>query len=176
MPGCEAMSMSHKAFVFDWNGFQSELAPLLARSLADGDTVRLIEFGSRHQISLREPYEGEPLDPDWIEHLEIGDVQEVADFVLTRYYDPTQDRGLGGLWSVLDDSLDAGQRQALLGRTVGPETEPFDPGRMGSYFQDEETARKSLDVLRQLTRPEVANFVSLLEQAVTSSKGLYVTF
>lgn len=168
--------MSHKAFVFDWDNFQSELAPLLESGLRDGDTTRLVDFGDRHFDSLRDPYEGEPLGEDWSESLGAGDVQEVADFLLTRYYDPTQDGGLGEAWLGLEDHLDSEQRQALLGQPFGPEGAPFDPGRMGSYFQDGASVRKSLDGLRPTRRPELTGFVSLLERAVRSARGLYVTF
>lgn len=100
----------------------------------------------------------------------------VADFVLTKYYDPREDRGLGEAWQVVEGRLDAEQRLALLGQPFGPEETPFDPGRMGSYFQDGDTARRSLEIIRQVERPECSDFVSALEQAVKSAKGLYVTF
>src|SRR4051794_21853672 len=130
------MSMSHKAFVFDWGAFHKELAPFLIEALENGDPTRLVEFGDRHRHSLRDPYEGECLGEKWSERLEVGDVQEVADFVLTRYYDATEDRGLSQAWLELESLLDAEQRLALLGRPFGPEEMLFDPGRMGSYFQD----------------------------------------
>jgi hypothetical protein len=171
-----SMSMSHKAFVFDWEAFRGELAPLLAASLEDGDPARLVEFGGRHRESLRDPYEGEPLGDDWAEHLEVGDVQEVADFVLTRYYDPTADGGIGEAWAEIEARLDAGQRLALLGRPFGPEETPFDPGRMGSYFQDGDAVRRSLEVLRQADGPELRGYISTLERAVRRAKGVYVTF
>jgi hypothetical protein len=170
------MSMSHKAFIFDWDAFQRELAPLLEASLGDGDSTRLIEFGERYRHSLCDPYEGDPLGGEWAGRLGVGDVHEVADFVLTRYYDPTADGGLGEAWLGLEEHLDAEQRMAILGKPFGPARAAFDPGRMGSYFQDRETARRSLEVLQHLKGPELADFISLLERAVTSAKGLYVTF
>jgi hypothetical protein len=170
------MSMSHKAFVFDWEAFHSELAPLLAASLEDGDLDRLLQFGDRHRHFLRDPYEGERLGENWASTLGVGDTQEVAEFVLTRYYDPTEDGGLGEAWQEIDAHLDAEQRLALLGQPFGSEESPFDPGKMGSYFQDCDTARKSLELLRRMDIPEFSRFLSLLEQALSSSKGLYVTF
>jgi hypothetical protein len=149
------MAMSHKAFVFDWDAFRGELAPLLAASLGDGDTTRLVEFGHRHHYSLRDPYEGEPLGDNWAGRLRLGDVQEAAEIVLTRYYDPTADGGLGEAWLWLEDHLDAEQRPALLGNQFGPEGAPFDPGRMGSYFQDGSTARRSLGGAPQGRSPGV---------------------
>jgi hypothetical protein len=170
------MSMSHKAFVFDWEMFGRELAPLLAASLEDGDTVRLVEFGDRHRHFLRDPYKGERLGENWPGSLGVGGIQEVADFVLTRYYHPTEDGGLGEAWQEIDARLAAEQRLALLGQTFGSEESLFDPGKMGSYFQDCDTARKSLELLRRADRPELSGFLSLLEKAVSSAKGLYVTF
>jgi hypothetical protein len=170
------MSMSHKAFILDWDAFRLELAPLLESSLRDGDTTRLFQFGDRHLESLRDPNEGEMLGDDWAGGLGGGDVQEVADYLLTRYYDPTEDVGLGEAWLGLEDHLDAEQRRALLGQPFGPEGATFDPGRMGSYFQDGAAVRRSLVALRQTTRPELRGFISSLEQAVSSARGLYVTF
>jgi hypothetical protein len=148
----------------------------LGSNLRDGDTTRLVEFGDRHRESPRDPNEGERLGDDWAGGLGGGDVQEVADFLLTRYYDPTEYLGLGEAWLGLEDRLDAEQRRALLGQPFGPEGATFDPGRMGSYFQDGAAVRRSLVVPRQATRPELRGFISLLEQAVGSARGLCVTF
>ena len=170
------MSMLHKAFIFHWDAFRTELGPLLAASLHDLDTTRLIEFADRHRRSLRDPYDSERLSENWADQLEVGDVQEVGDFLLTKYYDPKEDRGLGEAWLLLEDSLDAEQRQALLGQPFGPEKARFDPGRIGSYFQNGDSTRRSLETLRHVHRTELSGFLSLLEQAVTANQGLYVTF
>jgi hypothetical protein len=171
------MSMSHKAFAFNWAGFERELAPLLLSALTQNKTEALIEFANAQRESLVDPYTGSPLEDDWRENLEVGDVQEIGDFVLTKYYDPSADFGLGSEWQTLEAKLSPSGKQALLGKPFGRPDRYFDPGRMGSYFQDEATVTKSLDELRKA--PESAaltEFVNLLAQSATQKKGVYVTF
>jgi hypothetical protein len=170
------MSMSQKAFVFDWANFQSELAPRLAKSLASDDAAPLVEFATAHLALLRDPDAGGSLDADWIERVDVRDVQVVADHVLTKYYDPADDGGVGDTWLKLDDELQGDARAALLGEPFGPPGRLFDPGRMGSYFQSEVAVPRSLRVLAALADPRLADFQSLLQRAVQSGKGLYVTF
>ena len=38
------MSFDHKAFSFDWRGFQSDLAPILYQALSTGDARGLVTF------------------------------------------------------------------------------------------------------------------------------------
>ncbi|MEI8197241.1 MAG: hypothetical protein WCI73_15190, partial [Phycisphaerae bacterium] len=130
------MSFSHKAFVFDWRQFNAELAKPLAESLRDGNTKRLIAFGERHLRLLRDPYEGLMLPTNWGEQLSEADIQEVADYVLTKFYNPTEDGGIGDAWLDIEVQLHADEREALLGMPFGEKTHVFDPGRMGSYFQN----------------------------------------
>jgi hypothetical protein len=81
---------------------------------------------------VRDPYEGEPLSEDWRSRLESGDVQELGDVALTQYYRPGDHQGLGAAWVAIDEAADTRIEAALLGRAIGPESKPFDPGRMGS--------------------------------------------
>ena len=74
--------MSHKAFLFDWNRFQQELAALLGSCLESDDPASLVAYANDHLDDLKDPYEGEPLDENWAEQMENGDIQEVADYVL----------------------------------------------------------------------------------------------
>ena len=170
------MSMSHKAFLFDWRRFQRELAELLASCLECDDAVALIAFANDHLDELKDPYEGEALNEGWTEQMENGDIQEVADFVLTKFYDPTADMGLGDIWMPIDAESEVSVRTALLGEPFGPPTQPFDPGRMGAYFQSPETCQRSLASLCSHERDGFGDFIRLLEQAVRESKGIYVTF
>ena len=171
------MSFDHKAFSFNWSGFQSELAPLLSRSLSAGDSTGLVAFVEAHLTSCSNPYDGEQLEPGWNQLLEVGDIQELADFALTKYYDPAADHGLSGAWAKVELDLPPPARLALLGEAFSSASDVlFDPGRMGSYFQSPSRAQESLFVLQELDRPEIGEFVGFLRRIVAESNGLYVTF
>jgi hypothetical protein len=166
------MSFSHKAFAFDWSAFELELAPKLKLGLQRGDTEFLEDFIEVHRNSLRDPYEGEPLPENWRDLLEAGDIQELSDFALTRYYLPSADFGVGEEWSVLSDRASEVERHAMLGSAF----ESFDPGRMGSYFQSSRVAAASLQILGNLGDDSAEVFKDGLRKAVNSGLGIYVTF
>lgn len=171
------MSLSHKAFALDGHAFEVQLAPTLRQALLQGDTSALQAFIDTHWESLKDPYEGEPLSPDWRSQLEAGDVQELADFALTRYYDPKADFGIGEEWGGRDPDLPGVQRQALLGAALEEGGQAFDPGRMGSYFQDPGCAALSLQVLGQVDDGgAMGAFKRGLQQAVRAGCGAYITF
>ena len=170
------MSFSHKAFAFDGHAFEVQLAPTLRHALAQGDTSALQAFIDTHWELLKDPYEGEPLSPDWRAQLEAGDVQELADFALTRYYDPKADFGIGEEWGGLGLELTEAQRQALLGAALQEGGQTFDPGRMGSYFQDRQCAAMSLQVMEHANEGALGAFKRGLQQAVHAGRGMYVTF
>ncbi len=170
------MSFSHKAYEFDWEAFRAELAPVLNRCLADSQAQPLIDFVNRHRESVSDPYEGEPLDADWEDRLEIADVQELADYALTRYYDPTSDCGLAEAWMDLEATLDGDSRRALFGEAFGPPGHPFDPGKMGSYFQSPDAVKESAIVLQRQGTAGLRGYLRLLEAASRANKGVYVTF
>jgi hypothetical protein len=128
------MSMSHKAFAFDWDRFFAELLVPLTEALGANDPAGLHRFIEQNRSHLRDPYEGLPLPEDWSQRLETGSVHELGDYALTRYYDPQSDLGLGEIWLTLTESISADAQAALLGSPVGPAANPFDPGRLGSYF------------------------------------------
>lgn len=171
------MSFSHKAFAFDGHAFERQLAPTLRQALAQGGTSALEAFIDTHRALLKDPYEGEPLSPDWRSQLEAGDVQELADFALTRYYDPKEDFGIGAEWAGLEPDLPGVQRQALLGAVLEAGGQAFDPGRMGSYFQDQPCAAKSLQVLGHVDDGgALGAFQRGLQQAVRAGRWIYVSF
>jgi hypothetical protein len=114
------MSMDHRAFAFDWTAFEGGLLPILVRALETEDQGPLSSFIEAHRRELRDPYEGDPLPHDWRSLLEHGGVQELADFALTRYYRPEDDRGLGPEWQAIDDMAAPAVRATLLGAPHRP--------------------------------------------------------
>jgi hypothetical protein len=169
--------MSHKAFIFKWSDFQNELSPLLATALTENRVESLLAFGDLHLAMLRSPHTGFPLNLDWRNSFEAGDVQEIADFVLTKYYDPNEDGGIGRAWLDLEEGFPDAIRIAVLGKPFGVQGNYFDPGKMGSYFQDETTVRESLVAVRSADRgPALSTFVETLERSAALGQGLYVTF
>jgi hypothetical protein len=176
------MAMEHKAFVFNFQGFEKELRPLLERALRSNDSSELLRFIHSNRASLKDPYEGAPLEEDWRETADDQDAHQSGDIALTKYYEPSDDLGLGPEWEDLQSQLLArlGKDEPLLGRTVGPPTNPFDPGKMGAYFQTEEDVRLHLGELRQLQSDgawEQANrLVEILAAAAAMGRGLYITF
>jgi hypothetical protein len=179
------MPMFHKAYAFDWRAFEGdELPGLLSRSLETGDPSGLVAYIEANRRALKDPYEGDPLGDAWQGLLENRDVHEYCDFALTRFYDPATDRGLGYCWNEIDASLPEDRRQALLGSTLGPEHNRFDPGRYGSYFQTPQQVAESLMLFGMFDLPRlgqhdevfVEQFEGLLEECIASGLGLYVTF
>jgi hypothetical protein len=168
--------MSHKAFAFDWNAFDLDLGIILLAALDTDDGAELAEFIEQERSRLTDPYNGDPLPADWRGRLEAGDVQELADFALTRYYRVRDDRGVGSAWLGLGESLSAEQARALLGAPFGAGDRLFDPGRLGSYFQSPAMARESLEAVAGLAAEEVQPFRELLAECVARRLGAYVTF
>jgi hypothetical protein len=170
------MSFHHKAYEFDWDQFLQELAPLLERALTADDSSLLRQFIANNVKHCANPYDGESLESDWESQLEIGDVQELADFALTKYYLANDDAGVGHVWGDLETSLNPAQKQALLGKSFGPADNPFDPGRQGSYFKTPAEVEQSFASISSLNDDGIGCFRDLLARSITSGKGLYVTF
>lgn len=176
------MAMEHKAFVFDFRSFEKELRPILERALSSNASSELLGFIEANRASLKDPYEGEPLEENWREMAEGQDVHQWGDFALTKYYEPSDDLGLGPTWEALQSLLLAklGKDQPVLGRPVGPPTNPFDPGKMGAYFQTEEDVKANLSELQRLQSngagEQADRLVEILRAAAARGRGLYVTF
>ena len=92
------MSMEHKAFVFDCEGYSIELEKILTNSLLNNETTFLISFIEQNLENIKDPYEGEPLELSWKTAIDLKNVDEVGDFSLTKFYNPTDDIGLGDEW------------------------------------------------------------------------------
>lgn len=57
------MSMTHKAYAFNWKAFEidefSPLSPLLIQALESDDASSLIRYIENHRDSLKDPDEGD---------------------------------------------------------------------------------------------------------------------
>ena len=170
------MSMSHKAFAFDWNAFHGDFAPILRAALDANDVTELAEFIDQERDQLTDPYNGDPLSGDWRSMLEASDVQELADFALTRYYRVREDHGIGPRWLEVSESLPVAQSAALLGKPFGVGNQLFDPGRLGAYFQAPALVVQSLASLAVATGVQLRSFRELLAACAGRQLGVYVTF
>jgi hypothetical protein len=113
------MSMEHKAFAFHWVAFERELLPSLLRALEENETESLATFIDANMSQLVHPSEETPLDENWRSLLDHGDIQELGDLAITKYYKPADDFGLGAKWITIEGVLPKGARDALLGRPLG---------------------------------------------------------
>jgi len=175
--------MDHKAFLFDSERFHEELRPTIEAALSSGDCAPLADFIRDNLEVLTDPYEGEPLTSDWGSLLETQDAHHYGDFALTKYYDPTADIGLGAAWVAFQEILADDPEivtSPILGVTIGPDDDPFDPGKMGSYFQSPSQVAANYRHLQDLSRDSpsdvVADAIRMLELAMQAGKGLYITF
>lgn len=135
--------MEHKAFLFDYASFERELRSQLEQALANGNVAPLESFINANLRSLRDPYEGLPLGEDWRARIESEDAHQYGDLALTKYYLPTDDIGLGLGWERVQNLIAAARLAVspILGTIVGPQANPFDPAKLGSYFQSVKDSR-----------------------------------
>lgn len=171
--------MEHRAYIFDYDGFESELKPILEHALNSGESEDLIAFIEDNLDELKDPDMGAPLDADWQAMLGQGTVHEYGALAVTKYYEPAEDMGLAEEWEPIH--LLAKKRlgkSPLLGHRCGPAANPFDPTRQGAYFQSPDEVVNHLELARELEKadrhPSVEAVVRVLEAA--SDDGLFVTF
>src|SRR5262245_18717762 len=169
------MPMEHQAYAFDWSRFEFDLLPVLVGALTANNSAELETYIGRHLSELSDPYEGEPLTVDWRDTLGNRDVHEYGDYALTRFYDPSDCWGIGYGWARLSDELPRLAANTMLGFSVGPAENRFDPGRYGLYFQTPIQVRESLALLQSVGRLELTSYLSLLERCVAEQSGVYVT-
>jgi hypothetical protein len=172
------VSMSHKAYAFDWRAFEKdELHRLLVAALESGNPATIASYIEAHREQIKDPYEGQPIEQDWQAVLANGDVHEYGDFALTRFYDPADDQGIAETWMSVDAALPEQDRSALLGSPLGDPGHEFDPGRQGSYFQTPEQVVESLRrVEHAAPARELESYVQLLRRCAVDGLGVYVTF
>lgn len=197
--------MEHKAFIFDIKGFNEKLSALIMEAGLKEDTTELVKFIDYNLGIVFSPYTGELLDKNWREELENGDVQEVADFCMTCFYDPQEDVGLSYSW---DGVLKGLKKLAtklpaeyyILGNPLRKDNFLLDPGRMGTGFvktedigviyadikELKESFRESVvssqikDLVYDMSSEEIIKsydeVISLYEKAFTANRGLLFTF
>ena len=170
------MSMEHKGYAFDWYKFEAELQPVLVEALETGETQNLLQFIEKNREQLTDPYDGMPLNSRWQSMLFRPDAHVYGDYALTKYYDVSEQMGVGYNWIEVSDRLPKEAARALLGETLGPKHNLFDPGKMGSYFQRPEQVHISLEVLEKLNAADIDEFRRLLSKCATENMGVYVTF
>jgi hypothetical protein len=176
--------MEHKAFLFNYQSFDRELRAVLEDALRSGDHGSLVSFINAHLVDLRDPYEGEPLGANWEALIETQDPHQFGDFALTKYYNPTADIGVAAAWENLQELIAKNDpllaESPILGSTIGPKDNAFDPGKMGSYFQSAQQVRQSQSYLLNLAKEKPAEVLSgalaMLQEAADAGTGLYVTF
>lgn len=179
--------MEHKAFVFNCEGFERELKGILEEELHTDSYLRLREFILKNIDHIKDPYEGNILDEDWELMIENDDPHQYGDFALTKYYEPLDDIGIGMNWEKLQDivgGLAIEGESPILGTTVGSSDNPFDPGKMGAYFQSLSKVKQNLKFLNELKKEgadrdievELKTSIKMLKAANEAKKGLYVTF
>ena len=178
------MAMEHKVFLFDSRRFNSELRPIIERSLETETTDDLLIFIAINRSILTDPYEGEALSEEHDIGLSSASVDECADYCLTKYYNVKEDLGLGPNWSACQDRVEKiapGSGGILLGQVIKVGERVFDPGKMGSYFVSADDIAPRLQIIRNMRQDAHGDeLLTLLEQAheLAASKGLglYVTF
>jgi hypothetical protein len=160
------MSIIHKAYLFQHEAFQKELADVLFAALRDESVEGLRQFIDEQRQHLTDQETEGPLGEDW----EAGAdkswdswaaVQCYADIALTKYYDLTDDRGLAygwdalaayfGLVPLLHDSADL----VIGGYLFGPKGRRLDPGSMGTGLLSTEDVTRLLKLLEWPHRPPI---------------------
>lgn len=178
------MAMEHKAFIFDYNRFHSELRPVLERALQNGQTAELVDFIKINKQVLKDPYEGEALSEEIGNEIDMSNLDECGDYCLTKYYSPKDDLGLGYNWTSVQEALDAtspGFGRVVLGTALEINGKSFDPGKIGSYFVSPDEVVEGLKIIKEISGQlsEVDGMNELGElylQAFSHGMGLYVTF
>lgn len=172
------MSMQHRAYVFDYAAFDTSLRPILERALVCGVAGPLIMYIDDNLERLKDPYEGAQLDGSWLSQVEPTDIQELGEYALTGFYDPSSSVGLRQDWYEVDGLLTArlGSDEALTGHPLAANGTLFDPGFLGSYFQSEGEVREHLTDVMTLNEARLRRLERMLRTAAEQGRGLYVTF
>lgn len=131
--------MNHKSFLFNTSDFSKELSEIILNAGNTGNEDLLISFINENLEHLKSPYSGEELFEDWTEELENENIQELADFAMTKYYNPDEELGLSHNWDSLLQSFDKldlkfNADYYILGKSLKFNNFTLDPGMMGLGF------------------------------------------
>ena len=174
------MSFDHKAFIFDYIQFESELKNILETALETNKITDLEDFIINNISFLRNPDDGEFLFKNWIEMLQYKDSHGYGDIALTKFYNPLEDIGLGCDWIEIESFFP--NKINMLGFPIGKSDNYFDLGKMGSYFQNLDMVIQNKEIINKLIKDN-QNHTELLEPvldilntAISANKGLYIYF
>ena len=179
--------MKHKAFIFDYDSFRSQLKEILITSLLTKQKWDLIKFIEYNFREIKDPDFGFPLDHNWEEMTLKNDVCEFANFALTKFYEPANDIGLNDEWQgtkeALNDIFKVGESDnIILGNPIGMNNVYFNPKQTGSYFQTPEQILSNIEIVSKCLEKKPEYFHNLkyllfmLKSAANYQQGLYITF
>ena len=165
---------------------------MILHDVSRGVAAALEQYTDAHLGQLKSPYTADPLADGWRDELESGDVQELADFVLTLCYDPEADLGLGEDWETLcgameELDLSGGTEYYFIGEEIRAGNFVLDPSGMGMGIIEPDNIELIYDELDGAAPDLEANDDELLselyrslmeiyETARVHSKGLLMTF
>lgn len=87
--------MEHKAYIFDYDSFKIQLIPTLIDALKNNNKENLINFIQYNIKDLKDPDDILTVDEVWQNIKQDGDIDELGDLALTKFYDSSEDIGLG---------------------------------------------------------------------------------
>ena len=179
--------MIHKAFIFDYDNFKSQLKEILINSLLTKQKWDLIKFIKHNFPEIKDPDLGFPLDQTWEELTSKTDIYEFADFALTKFYEPANDIGLNSEWQETQEALKdifeiVESDNIIWGDPIGMNNIYFRPKKKGSYFQTPQQILSNVELVNKCLekRPEYFHnlkyLLFMLKSAANYQKGLYITF
>ena len=196
------MSMGHRAFLFDTNKYHAEIEKIIETCCSSGEISLIKQYIDGHIEEFSSPYTLEPLEQDWEQELENGDMQEYFDFLLTACYDCEDDIGLAEAWDAVNEVIKllgfmVGAEKCVLGTAVSYHGTVVDPGRMGlgiveaaeiSELKEKLLENKekledisvSEDQMYDLTQDEIYDayneLCNIYKEAEKEGKGILFTF
>ena len=90
--------MKHKAYVFDYDNFTLQLCPTLIDALKNNNKENLINFIQHNIETLKDPDNISTADEVWQKIRQGGNINELGDLALTKFYAPDEDIGLNYEW------------------------------------------------------------------------------
>lgn len=167
--------MEHKSFLFNTSAFTKELSEIILTAGETNNEELLISFINQNLDHLKSPYSGEELTSEWLEELETEDIQELADFAMTKYYNPDEELGLSYVWESLlelfdDLDLKYNREYYILGESLNFKNFILDPSKMGLGFVNSEHVN---DIHRELVSLK-ENFAAICETENFDEKTINV--